>query len=544
MKTTCCVIGLFFLFISCAKKEDENFQAPLFDNMGKLHYQVTTKSKNAQRFFDQGLSLAYAFNHQEAARSFKEAARLDSTCAMAYWGWALVLGPNINAPMDPANIDTVNNIVVNALKFKDKCTEKEQALIDAIAKRYPPDATADRAQLDLQYSAAMKEVWAKYPDDDNVGALYGESIMDCHPWDYWKKNGEPQEWTPEIIEVFEKVLQLNPDHPGANHYYIHAVEASANPDRAIPSADKLPSLIPGGGHIVHMPAHIYMRVGRYHDAVVANENASLVDSLYISHCKIQGFYPLAYYPHNIHFLSAAYSMVGNKAGAIKSGKGTSMHTDHSMMGIPALGAALQHYTTIPDMTMVRFGMWDEILKEPEPELIYLKCIWHYSRGMAYTGKNNLVEAENELRILNELSEDTILKTLPIFYNTVDKIVMISKQVLEGEILEKSGKHDEAIKSLSLGVMLEDSLIYNEPSDWFYPVRHHLGAVLMENKKYAEAEIVYRRDLELNRDNGWALMGLYLALKIQNKNAEAEAVKKKFDAAWQWADIKINSSRII
>lgn len=537
------ILSLVILIISCTENSPV-FQAPLFDNLGHLHYPITTKNKYAQQFFDQGLTFSYAFNHAEAARSFKEAARLDSTCAMAYWGWALVLGPNINAPMDPANIDTVNMLVGKAMQFSNTCTAKEQVLIQALAKRYPAEPIADRSELDIQYSEAMKEAWLKYPDDDHIGALYGESIMDCHPWNYWKQNGDPQPWTAEIIDVFEKVLKLNPNNPGANHYYIHAVEASNNPDRAVICAERLPSLIPGGGHTVHMPAHIFMRVGRYHDAVVANENAGRVDSLYITNCKIQGFYPLFYYPHNIHFLSAAYSMEGNKAGAIKAGISTSQHTDHVMMAQAAFGASLQHYATIQDMTKVRFAMWDDILNEPEPELIYLKCIWRYARGMAYTGKNDLDAAQGELNELKMLSQDTILRTLPIFMNTSDKIVAIAQQVLAGEILQKKGKPDEAIKYLTAAVALEDSLIYNEPPDWFYPARHDLGAVLMENKKYQEAEQVYRRDLELNRENGWSLMGLYQALLKQNKLQEAADVKKRFDAAWKYADIEITTSSLM
>jgi tetratricopeptide (TPR) repeat protein len=510
--------------------------APLLEGMGDLHHRITTNNEMAQRFFNQGMVLSYGFNHEEARRSFAEAARLDPECAMAYWGIALVLGPNINAPMEEDAVQPAFEAIQTALSLAPNASEKEKAFIQALSTRYSTHPEEDREYLDIAYAEAMRELARNYPDDPDATALLAEALMDLHPWDYWEKDGRPRSWTPEILNVLESGLERWPDHPGLNHFYIHAVEASTDPGRATESADRLRDLVPGAGHLVHMPAHIYIRTGRYNDAITANERAIEADSEYINQCRTQGIYPVAYVPHNHHFLSAAAAMAGVRAKAVSAARHMAMHQGHELMRKPGYGT-LQHYTTISYYAMVRFGMWDEILKDPapDPDLRYPTGIWHFARGMAYTKTDRLNEAEQELVKLKNIAADTTLRSVTIWdINTTDNLVQIANEILHSEILAKHRRYDESIAHLRRAVQFENDLLYDEPPPWYIPARHYLGAVLLEAGNAAAAELVYKEDLITFPENGWALYGLYLSLSAQGEDEEASLVKKRFDDAWAYA----------
>ncbi|HYC01276.1 MAG TPA: hypothetical protein VEC57_19240 [Candidatus Limnocylindrales bacterium] len=522
-------------------------RAPLFDDLGKNHWPISSKNPKVQRYFDQGLILTYAFNHAEAERSFQEAARLDPECAICVWGTSLVLGPNINAPMDPKVAPEAYERAQKALSLASHASEKERALIEALSKRYAREAPADRAPLDLAYADAMRQVARRYPDDVEVQALFAEALMDLTPWAYWDKEGKETKYTAELLRTIESVLAKNPDHPGAIHFYIHTTEASRDPGRAAKYADKLGTLTPGAGHLVHMPAHTYMRIGRYHDAVLVNQKAAAADDSYMTQCRRQGMYPLAYVPHNHHFLWAAAAMEGASKVALAAAVQTDEKTMHEHVRAPGLGTALQHFTVTPMYALVRFARWDDILalEKPAEDLVYPSALWHWARGHAYAGRDELGKAREELAALEailarpELAEMKMLST-----NPVSTVLGIATDLLAAEIARKDGRLDQAIARLQHGVELEDSLLYTEPSDWPSPVRHHLGAVLLEAGRASEAEAVYRADLDAlrNPDNGWALFGLRQSLEAQGKNEEARQVQARFERAWVHADVELESSR--
>jgi tetratricopeptide (TPR) repeat protein len=534
------------LLLGCNGKADELGAriAPLLEGMGDLHHSITTDNDMAQRFFNQGLILSYGFNHHEARRSFTEAARLDPECAMAYWGIALVLGPNINAPMEEEDVPTAYEAIQTSQSLAHMANEKDRAFIHALATRYSSNKNENREYLDIAYAEAMRELGENYPDDPDAAALLAEALMVLHPWDYWEKDGRPRPWTPEILDILETALERWPGHPGLNHYYIHAVEASPEPARAMQSANRLRNLVPGAGHLVHMPAHIYIRTGRYYDAIIANERAIEADNEYISQCRSQGIYPVAYVPHNHHFLSAAAAMAGVSGKALSAAHHIAMHQDHELMRMPGYGT-LQHYTTIHLYTLVRFGMWDEILKysSPDHDLSYPLGVWHFARGMAYTRTGRLDEAIQESEHLARIAADTTLHNVTIWdINTTYNLVQIANELLYGEILSKQRRFNESTSHLRRAVEIENELHYDEPPPWFIPVRHYLGAVLLEAGRPAEAERTYREDLIVFPANGWALYGLYLSLTAQEKEREADEIKKRFDEAWLHADITIASSR--
>jgi tetratricopeptide (TPR) repeat protein len=519
-------------------------KAPKFKGLEGINFSITTKNKEAQEYFNQGMMLSYGFNHAEAARSFFEATRIDSTCAMCYWGYAYVLGPNYNAGMEVDNFERAYTASQKALALSDRCNEKEKQLIKALSFRYQEKPPEDRKPLDIAYNKAMKKVFDEFNTDPDIGALYAESLMDLHPWDlYEKKTKKAKAWTPELLSVLEHLIKINPLHPGAHHFYIHAVEASANPEKGLASAKLLATLVPGSGHLVHMPSHIYINTGEYHLGSLANIEAVKVDSNYITSCHAQGSYPLAYYPHNYHFLSATATLEGNSKLAWMAAKKVQINTAEDIMTEPGWGT-LQHYYTIPYYVAVKFAMWDTILSVPMPEdnLIYPRAVLHYAKGMAYLGKKDLSKAEKELLLLKTLSEDSVLKTLTIWdINTTSELMQIAVKVLSAEIYQQQKQYAQAITLMHEAIALEDKLNYNEPPDWFFSVRHHLGAVLLEAGKYSEAEKVYVEDLKTWRENGWALIGLYNALLKQGKNKEAEKIKIRFDKAWKFADVKIKSS---
>lgn len=523
-------------------------KAPLFNNLTGIDFRISTTSSEAQQYFNQGMILAYGFNHAEAARSFFEATRLDSTCAMAWWGYAYVLGPNYNGGMEKDNYQRAYAAAIKAGSLSKHATPKEAALIEALTTRYTAEAPADRSALDIAYAAAMKKVYNQFPTDPDIGALYSESLMDLHPWDlYDKKTKVPRAWTPELVNVLEHLMQVNPKHPGAHHFYIHALETSATPEKALPSAALLDTLVPGAGHLVHMSSHIYINTGDYHLGSLSNLRAVEVDSVYTTACHAQGVYPLAYYPHNYHFLVATATLEGNSKLAWMAAKKLQQHTATEIMAQPEWGT-LQHYYTIPYYVAVKFAMWDTILSiSPitDNKLVYPQAIEHYAKGMAYLGKQDMANAQKEADKLKALAADTTLQHLTIWaINTTADLVQIAYKVLTAEIAASQNQPDIAISLLNEAVAMEDNLNYNEPPDWFFSVRHHLGAVLLKAGKYQEAEKVYRRDLQTWRKNGWALIGLYNALLQQKNTVEAQKAKAAFEESWKHADIKIVSSSVI
>lgn len=522
-------------------------KAPMFEGLEGIDFRISTSVKEAQSYFNQGMMLSYGFNHAESARSFFEATRLDSNCAMAYWGLAYVLGPNYNGGMEEDNFQRAYEASVKAQSLSGKCTPKEVALIRALATRYAQQPPADRSSLDIAYASAMKKVYAQYSSDPDIGALYAESMMDLHPWDlYDKKTKAPKAWTPELISVLEHLMKTHPRHPGAHHFYIHALEASATPEKALASAKLLDTLVPGAGHLLHMPSHIYINTGDYHLGSLANIRAVETDSVYTTACHAQGAYPLAYFPHNYHFLAATATLEGNSALAWEAAKKLQQHTSEEIMRMPGWGT-LQHYYTIPFYIAVKLSMWDTIAALPAPgrDLVYPRAIWHYAKGMAFLGKHDLVNAEREMDSLNILAADTILKDLTVWnINTTADLVQIAVKVLSAGIALHQGQPGQSVSMLKEAVAMEDMLNYNEPPDWFFSVRHHLGAVLLKAGKYKEAEEVYRQDLRTWRKNGWALMGLYKTLALQKRNVEARKAQSDFNEAWKYADMKINSSSSI
>ena len=544
MRISIIIFCLATLFLSCSNEQVK--QAPLFDNLGTLDFPITTNSELAQKYFNQGIILAYGFNHEEAFRSFEEVARLDSNCAMAYWGMAYVLGPNINLPMDAGVVHTAYEAIQKAISLLDDETQKEKNFVMALSERYSAEATEDRTPLDQAYSDAMRNLVSKYPDDLDAATMFAESIMDLHPWDYWLKDGTAQPWTPELLAVLESVIERNPNHHGANHLYIHAVEASKNPHRGLVSADRLRFLAPGAGHLVHMPAHIYIRTGKYHEGSLANIRAVKSDEEYINQCNQQGFYPLSYYPHNYHFLWATATLEGDSKTAIDAALKTSQKPPDSLMDVCGY-QTLQHFAAIPLYAYVTFGKWDEIMnyEKPSDERPYILAVWHYARSMALIARDNLTEAEKEIVELEKYRTNKTVEELLIWgFNSAGILVNVASEVTRGELKAKKKNYSEAIRHLKKAVDYEHSLRYDEPPTWFYPCRQNLGAVLIDAGKYAEAEIVYRENLEEIPDNGWGLFGLHQALLKQGKNDEAAEVEKRFNEAWKFADIKLTASRIL
>jgi tetratricopeptide (TPR) repeat protein len=518
--------------------------APLMTNLGSHKMKIVTREERAQLFFNQGLILYYGFNHLEAYRSFREVARLDPKCAMAYWGQALALGPNINLPMDPADSKTVFDAVQKALSLSEFASDKEKRLIHALSKRYTPEPPEDRAPLDKAYADAMKDVAATYADDPDVLTLYAEALMDLHPWDYWK-DGKPRPWTAEPIATIEKAIALDPMHPGANHLNIHILEASESPGKATESADKLRYLVPGAGHLVHMPAHIYIRTGRYIDGIEANERALKSDKEYIEQCNAQGMYPLFYYPHNFHFLWACAQMAGMAEKSLAVAHDLAMNIKTELMAVPDF-VTLQHWYTSPWYTMVRFGKWDQIMEIPEPadSLVYVKSVWHYARGMAHVRRGNTTDAYAELNKLKQQVALPVMKELTIAgFNSFEKVLTISVNVLEAEIEASNKNYNKAIVLLTSAIHEEDDLLYQEPPDWYHPARQVLGAIFMEAKKPKEAEIIYREDLKIYPENGWSLFGLHQSLIAQKKKDEAAKVKERYHKAFERSDVKLTSSRL-
>ena len=526
------------------KAIDAEQTAPLLEGLGDLHWPISTDSELAQRYFDQALTLAYGFNHLEAERSFREAARLDDDCAICFWGAALVLGPNINDPVPtPDREMQAFETLGEASARLQQASEKERALVEALQTRYAAAPPSDRSSLDLAYAEAMRSVARRFPDDLQIQTLFAEAMMDTMPWAYWTEDAQPKPLTEDVFDTLDFVLERDPDHPGANHFYIHAVEQE-QPERGVKPADSLRRVVPGAGHLVHMPSHIYIRVGRYHDGSLANELAIEADDEYVTQCRAQGIYPVAYVPHNHHFLWATTTMEGRSADALAAARHTAQHVDRSLIREPDMGM-LQHFSAIPYYALVRFGKWEEILREPAPDadLLYPTAVWHYARGIAYARERKLEEATRELRQVRTIAADSRLKQIRIWgLNPASSLAKIATAVLEGEIAAARHDINTAVAQLRKAIAIEDGLIYGEPPDWFYPVRHNLGAILLEADRPRAAEEVYRADLARFPDNGWSLFGLAESLRAQGKKKEADDVQRRFEIAWQYADVEITASR--
>lgn len=512
----------------------------LYDGFGAYGRAVTTSSPQAQMWFNQGIQLLYGFNHDEAIRSFRRAAEIDPSCAMAYWGIAYASGLHINNPeMTERQSKQAWEATQQALARLEYASPVEQALIHAVAQRYAWPIPADRSHLDRAYADAMEQVWKQFPNDPDVGALFAESLMDLQPWDLWTKDFQPKGRTLEIVAVLESVLAQYPDHPGANHFYIHTIEASSQPERALASADRLTDLVPGSGHLVHMPAHIYARLGMWDKASDANERAIAADRAYFAVAPEPDFYSL-YYVHNMHFLAWSAMMEGRYETAMRAAREVESDIPPSF---------LRSYTHIADgfmpvvyKVMIRFGRWEDILNEPEPESFrhISRAMRHYARGVALSALGRTHKAHAELEAFDReaalIPDDWMAGN-----NKAHDVINIARQMLVGELAYREGHYDQAFAALRKGVELEDALKYDEPPGWMQPVRHALGALLMGVGRYAEAEQVYRDDLRLNPNNGWAMIGLEQALRAQNQQDAAQQFAAARIKAWSRADVEPTSS---
>ncbi|MBD2495719.1 hypothetical protein [Nostoc sp. FACHB-280] len=507
----------------------------LIPGLGTYHHPVSTQNPEAQKFFDQGLNLVYGFNHDEAVRSFEHAAELDPKMAMAYWGIALALGPNINAVITTEKEQTAYHAIQQALTLAEKAPVLEQDYIAALAKRYAANPDADLPQLQVKYAQAMANLTQKYPDDLDAATLFAESLMDLHPWQLWTHDGQPQADTKEIVAVLESVLQRNPNHPGANHYYIHAVEASLHPELALASAKRLENLVPAAGHLVHMPSHIYFRVGDYQGAMRSNAQAITEDAAYISKNKIQGFYAQMYFSHNIHFLMVASSMAGRYQDALQAADKLIAHANSLGSHIPMVEGFLGSKMLI----QARFNDWDAILHTPPPDatLPTTTALWHFTQGLAYTATGNLQSATDESSAL-QVAIQKLPSGVTIGFTPANRILYIAQKVLEGKIAKANHNYDSAIRYLEQAVVAEDALDYVEPPDWYFPTREALGGVLLAKGDYATAEKVFRADLEKYPHNGRSLFGLQASLQAQGKDDAAKVTQTEFITAWQNTDTQL------
>ncbi|MBW4636596.1 MAG: tetratricopeptide repeat protein [Iphinoe sp. HA4291-MV1] len=539
------VVIFTFLFTPCSALAQNYYNSKetrpisLVSGLGTLHHPVSTNNPEAQRFFDQGLTFIYAFNHNDAFRSFKCAAELDSQLAMAYWGIALSLGSHINiVDVDPLRAKAAYEAVEKASFLASKATENERAYIEALAKRYSLDPKANPVKLAIDYKDAMREVVRRYPDDLDAATLYAESMMDLRPWQLWSTDGKAAEGTTEIIAVLESVLKREPNHIGANHYYIHSVEASPHPELAIASADRLRTLVPGSGHLVHMPSHIYARIGDYEAAVRSNEEATKVDQKFLQITNVPDEYLLKYYTHNLHFLTAAYMMSGqfSKAKEAAERLETQLETyfGSHYKEMPALEVFLPNSMLVP----IRFHKWDDILElpKPSPGMQVLNATWHFARGMAYAANGQIENAEAERNFLNAVREVIPPeKSFSLSSNSAKSVFKIADLVLQANIALAQQDNESAIELLKQAVKAQDVLSYFEPPDWFFSIREDLGSVLLANHDYQEAEEVFREDLEKNPRNGRSLFGLSESLRAQGDESDAEWIQREFEIAWKNAD---------
>jgi tetratricopeptide (TPR) repeat protein len=534
------VFAYFFLALVLISSEARGLE-PLYDGLGSYTRKISTKSGEAQKYFDQGINFYFGFNHGAALRAFQAAETIDPDCAMNYWGAALACGGDINFPgVPPAMAELAWKQIQLAREHADHASPVEQDLIEALASRYVEHQPDDRGSLDQAYADAMRNVWKKYPNDPDVGSLFAESMMDLRPWDQWTPDGKPEPGTDEILATLESVLKTGPQHPFANHLYIHALEASPHPERALAAADRLRDLQPGLAHEVHMPSHIYIRVGHWADAVTANLDAVAADRRYrFVFGEPKGFIVL-YAAHNHQMLAYAAMMTGQKQFAVQ-------HIRAMIQGIPEEeikenAMLAEAFCAEPYEVLIRFGLWDEILAEPDhPEFeVFTRAFRHAARGIAYAAKGDSKSARTEQSAFLEAA-----KLIPaedkLGNNSCAAVLKVVTPMLNGEILVREGFVDGGIAELSKAVATEDGLNYDEPPGWILPVRHSLGATLMQAGRYAEAEQVYRDDLAHLPENGWSLYGLARCLQLQGKRNEASAVQARFQKVWANADMQITSS---
>jgi len=507
---------------------------PLYTNLGPHQKSIGTRVPAAQQYFDQGLRLTYGFNHAEAIRSFTRATELDPSCAMCWWGIAYAYGPHVNAGMDSASGVQAYQAVQKALSLSQGAPAWQRAYIEALSKRYAPVPPANRASLDSAYATAMRAVARNHPNDLDAVTLAAEAMMDLRPWNYWTPEGKPYPGSDEIVRQLESVIARNPNHPGACHYYIHAVEA-VRPELAVPCAERLARLMPGEGHMVHMPAHIYVRVGRYNDAAQSNVHAIHTDETFIEGQKQTTVYTLAYYPHNIHFLAFVSTLAGRSAQAIEAAKRLKSKINMDVaQGVGMLQEMVPYYA----LTLTTFGRWDEVLAEPLPPatMRFPTAMAYYARGVALAAKGDFANARIALDSVVAIDRATAAD------NEFKAPISIAVHALMGEIATRSGDAAGGITHFREAVKIEDAGLYFEPPKWYYPVRQSLGAALLKAGRHAEAEVVYREDLKRFPENGWSLYGLAAALKAQGKSAEAAAAEKRFQKAWEGADVKLMASR--
>ena len=517
---------------------------PLFNDFGDLHRDIGTPVPAAQRYFDQGLRMAYGFNHEAARRAFAEAERLDPRCAMCLWGQALVLGPNINLPMDPILAAQATDLATRAVALSANARPADRALIEALRLRYANPAPEDRKGLDGAYAEAMGKVVARFPGDDDAATLYAEALMDLTPWAYWTAAGQQTEHTPRILDALERVLARNRRHIGAMHYYIHATEASPDPSRAEPYADALAALAPGSGHLVHMPAHTYIRMGRYHDATLVNFAAANADKAFLSFCRgSNGVYPLGYVPHNWHFASMSAGLTGSRTLALQAAEQTAQRADRALMGAPPL-EFMQLFVVTPLLTQVRFGEWDAILADaaPKDDPPFPTAIRHFARGMAHVRGGKLDQAARDADALHAIAIAPPMARVAFGMNNADAVLRVADALLRGELLRARGRQAEALAALREAASAEDKLNYNEPADWTLPVRWYLGAALLDAGDAAGAAQAYRQDLQAYPNNGWSLFGLAKAQHALGDTAAATDSERRLAKAWQWADAPLTASR--
>jgi tetratricopeptide (TPR) repeat protein len=540
MKILATVMCAAFLYAAVAAQNHTSHATPhaktrpvtLVTGLGDLHHPVSTHNPQAQQFFDQGLRFIYAFNHDEAARSFQHAAELDSTLAMAYWGVAEAVGPNYNDPADPDRYRQAHDAVQKAVDLSAGAPSSEQAYIQALAKRFPADPASDLKKAAEDYRDAMRQVVSEFPDDLDAATLFAEAGMNLHPWGLWHTDGAPEAGTDEIVSTLESVMKRDPNHLGAIHYYIHAVEASSSPERALAGANKLAALAPGAGHIVHMPAHVYIRTGDYDAAVKTNEKAAEVDRAYIKATGVQGIYPMMYYSHNLHFIAMCSAMNGNYLESRKNADLLTQNVGPHVKDMPPL----EGFMTIPVAVEIRFHHWNEILKMPQPDAAMKTAtvFWHFARGLALAGTGKVTEAEAEYKIISDAEEATppdVIFQMPI-NNKAKDILEIAKDVLGAKIAMAKKDSAEAIAMLREAVTIQDTLKYGEPPDWFYPVRESLGGALLMSGDAAGAEKVFRADLERNPRNPRSLWGLRQALLQQKREYDAGFIQKEFETSWK------------
>ena len=508
--------------------------AELLDGLGDHTHPIATNSRQAQVFFNQGLALIYGFNHDEAARLFARASEFDPTSPMPHWGIALALGPNYNLPPIPEREALAWKAIESAIKLAANAPANEQAYVAALAKRYSTDPSADRKQLAVAYKEAMKDVMRSYPDDLDAATLYAESLMNLRPWQLWSLSGEPAPGTLEIVEILERILRRSPQHPGANHYYIHAVEASKTPERALPSAMRLGGLMPGAGHMVHMPSHIFLRLGDFESSAAVNITASEVDRKYIARAG-KGMYSLMYYSHNLHFVSYVRMMQGQFEGALEYSRLLKGNVNGAIEEMPMIAP----YATYEWLTFTRFGKWREMLAMPAPpeKNKYLNAMYRYARGAAFAGLGQIAEAAAERERMSALA-NSLTEADQLMINSASSVIAVGLADLDGRISRAKGQMVEEVTHLRQAVDLQDKLSYMEPPEWHYPEREALGGALLRQGKPSEAEAVFRHELELNPRNGRALFGLLDALNKQGDSVNAEWVQREFEQAWRSATVKL------